>query len=151
MSNNMHGSTKMVLVLVVVVAILIPIALGAVLINGPLSLPAKTVQAATGSTSSSGPSTPTITIPLGAGSGANFSPSTLTVASGTTITFVSDDTAVHNIDFTALPAGATIAGGTPSSNLKDGNSYTVTLTTPGTYTFVCDYHSWMKGTITVTG
>ena len=146
----MHGSTKMVLALVVVVARLIPIVLGAVLINGPLSLPAKTVQAATGSTTSSG-SGSTITIPLGAGSGANFSPTSLTVASGTTLTFVSDDTATHNIDFTVLPAGSTIPGGTPSSNLKDGNSYTVTLTTPGTYTFVCDYHSWMKGTIIVTG
>jgi len=145
----MSGSTKMVLVFVLVIAIVIPIALSAVLINGPLSLPAKTAQAATSSTSS--PSGNSITIPLGAGTGLNFSPSTLTVASGTTITFTSEDTAVHNIDFTGLPTGATIPGGTPSSNLKTGDSYTVTLTTPGTYTFVCDYHSWMKGTITVTG
>ena len=146
----MSGSTKMVLVLVVVIAIVIPIALGAALINGPLSLPAKTAQAATSSASNSASGT-TITIPLGAGNGANFSPTSLTVASGTTITFVSQDTATHNIRFTVIPAGATIPGGTPSTNLKQGNTYTVTLTTPGTYTFICDYHTWMKGTVTVTG
>jgi plastocyanin len=38
----------------------------------------------------------------------------------------------------------------PSPNLTQGDTYTVTLTTAGTYTFVCDYHAWMKGTITVT-
>jgi len=147
----MSGSTKMVLALVVVIAIVIPIALGAVLINGPPSLPAKTAQAATGSTTSSG-SGSTITIPLGAGSGANFSPSTLTVTSGTTITFTNQDTGVtHNIDFQSVPAGSTVTSGTTSPNLKGGNSYSVTLTTPGTYSYVCDYHSWMKGTITVTG
>ncbi len=104
----------------------------------------------TASVSSNG-LTASVTIPLGAGKGANFSPVTQTVTSGTTITFTSQDTAVHNIDFISIPPGATIPGGTPSSNLKQGDSYTVTLTTPGTYTYVCDYHAWMKATITVTG
>ncbi len=91
-------------------------------------------------------------IPSGAGNGANFSPSSLTVAPGTTITFTNDDTGVtHNIDFTSVPGGSTVAPGTTSPNLKGGNSYSITLTTPGTYTYVCDYHNWMKGTITVTG
>jgi plastocyanin len=35
--------------------------------------------------------------------------------------------------------------------MQDGNTFTVTMTTPGTYTYECQYHSaWMKGTITVT-
>jgi cytochrome c oxidase subunit 2 len=95
--------------------------------------------------------TQAVTIPLGAGAGQNFSPSSLSVTSGTTITFTNDDTAVHNVDFTSIPAGASIPGGTPSANLKQGNTYSVTLTTPGTYSYVCDFHGWMKGTITVTG
>jgi plastocyanin len=34
--------------------------------------------------------------------------------------------------------------------MQDGNTFTVTMTTPGTYTYICQYHSaWMKGTITV--
>jgi plastocyanin len=138
---------------VVIIAIVIPIALGAILVHGPLSLPTSTQAVATTSTSSSSGGTggQTVTIPLGAGSGLNFSPSTLTVASGTTVTFVNQDTTVHNVDFTSIPAGASIAGGTPSGNLKQGNTYSVTLTTPGTYSYVCDFHGWMKGTITVTG
>jgi len=152
MSNKMSGSTKMVLVLVVVIAIVIPIALGAVLINGPLTLPAKTTAQPATSSATNSSAGPTITIPLGAGSGANFSPSTLTVTSGTMITFTNQDTGVtHNIDFQSVPAGSTVTSGTTSPNLKGGNSYSVTLTTPGTYSYVCDYHSWMKGTITVTG
>jgi cytochrome c oxidase subunit 2 len=95
--------------------------------------------------------TQTITIPSGAGSGANFTPASITVASGTTITFVDQDTPTHDVDFTNVPAGSTVAAGTSSPNLKDGSTYTITLTTPGTYTYVCDYHQWMKGTITVTG
>ncbi len=96
--------------------------------------------------------TQSVTIPAGAGNGANFSPSTLTVTSGTTITFTNQDTGVtHNVDFQTVPAGSTVTAGTTSPNLKGGNSYSVTLTTPGTYTYVCDFHSWMKGTITVTG
>jgi plastocyanin len=98
--------------------------------------------------------TATITLPSDVGDNQqlNFSPPALTVAAGTTITFSDQDSsAVHNVDFTSVPSGSTVAQGTTSPNLKDGNSYTVTLTTPGTYTYVCDYHAWMKGTITVTG
>jgi cytochrome c oxidase subunit II len=97
--------------------------------------------------------TDTVNLPSGVGENnqLNFSPSTLMVTSGTTITFVNQDTAVHNIDFMSVPSGSTVAQGTTSPNLKNGNTYTVTLSTPGTYTYVCDYHNWMKGTITVTG
>ncbi len=160
MSTKMSGSTKAVLALVVVIAIVIPIVLGTVLVTGatgaggPLGLPSKTATAPSTSTSSSSISgqTQSVTIPAGAGNGANFSPSTLTVTSGTTITFTNQDTGVtHNVDFQTVPAGSTVTAGTTSPNLKGGNSYSVTLTTPGTYTYVCDFHSWMKGTITVTG
>jgi cytochrome c oxidase subunit 2 len=112
--------------------------------------PGSGASSTTASVSSNG-LTASVTIPLGAGNGANFAPVSQTVTSGTTITFTSQDNAVHNIDFVSIPPGATIPGGTPSSNLKQGQSYSVTLTTPGTYTYICDYHSWMKATITVTG
>jgi plastocyanin len=152
MSEKMSGSTKAVLVLMAIVAVIIPIAVGVALIHGPLALPSTAhAPSATRTTSSAVSGAQTVTIPLGAGSGLNFSPSALTVSSGTTITFVNQDTATHNVDFTSMPAGASIPGGTPSGNLKQGDTYTVTLTTPGTYTYVCDYHNWMQGTITVTG
>jgi plastocyanin len=37
-----------------------------------------------------------------------------------------------------------------SGNLSHGQSYSVTLTKPGTYQYICTIHPNMKGTITVT-
>ena len=80
----------------------------------------------------------------------NFQPASLTVASGTTITFVDQDSSTHNVDFTSVPPGATTPAISP--DLKNGDTFQVTLTTAGTYHYQCDYHSgWMQGTITVTG
>jgi plastocyanin len=112
-----------------------------------------TTSSTTTSSTASGGQTMTVDLPSGVGSNQalNFSPASLTVAPGTTIDFVSQDTATHDIDFTSVPSGSTVAQGTTSPNLKNGNSYSVTLTTPGTYTYVCDYHTWMKGTIVVGG
>jgi plastocyanin len=105
------------------------------------------------STSSSGP-TQIIYLPAGIGGnpGLNFVPSTVTVAPGTTIIFVNDDTRiVHNVDFTGLPSGVILAQNpSPNSNKWTNNTFSVTLTTAGVYKYICDYHpSWMIGTITV--
>lgn len=108
------------------------------------------------STSTTGtPTGPTsaVTIPQGAGTGQNFAPASLSVQSGTTIVFTDDDSsAPHNVYFTSVPTGATNpnpASGAPT--LTKGDTYDVTLTTPGTYQYICQFHSsWMKATITVT-
>jgi predicted lipoprotein with Yx(FWY)xxD motif/plastocyanin len=132
----------------------------------PSSTTSSTTSASTSSTtamttttssasSSSAPSggAQTIAMPQGVGSDTslNFSPSTLTVASGTTVTFSDQDTsAPHNVVWTSQPSGASA----PNSPIvmTNGNTFTVTLTVPGTYTYNCQYHSaWMKGTITVSG
>lgn len=157
----MTRPARTLIVVLVIIAVIIPIALGTVLVEYPNGLPLPTKSTSlpvtsitTSSTSSASGSglTATITLPSGVGNdqSLNFSPPTLTVAAGTTITFVDqDNSAVHDIDFMTGPAGATLPS--TSSNLKDGDTFTVTLTVPGTYTYVCDYHSWMKGSITVTG
>ncbi|MDA4136177.1 MAG: plastocyanin/azurin family copper-binding protein [Thaumarchaeota archaeon] len=147
--ENIGGQGKTVLVVLLIVAIIIPIALGTVLVKGlPYSLPTAT-QAAT-STSAAGN---TIYLPQGAGSAQqlNFSPASLTVASGATIMFVDQDSsAVHNVAFTSVPSGASTPAVSP--NLSKGSTFNVTLTTSGTYKFECQYHSaWMQGTIVVTG
>ena len=36
-----------------------------------------------------------------------------------------------------------------SPNLAKGQSYTVTFTKAGTYSYICSIHQYMKGTITV--
>ena len=96
-------------------------------------------------------------IPQGAGSGKNFDPSTVTVPSGTTVTFQDQDSlAPHNVWFTSVPSGATnpntAANQANGYEILKGQSVSYTLTTPGTYDYVCQFHqSWMTGTITVTG
>ena len=111
----------------------------------------------TTTTSSSGtPTGPTSTIIIPSGIGItqslNFQPASVTVAPGTTIIWMNQDTSTHNIHFTTMPGGATISPNpSPNTPQWSNNEYSVTLTVPGTYTYICDYHGWMKGTIVVTG
>jgi plastocyanin len=71
-----------------------------------------------------------------------FHPSTLTVKAGTKVTFTNEDSAPHT---------ATSQGGTTldSGDLAKGQTYTVTMSTPGTYHYICNIHQYMKGTIIV--
>jgi plastocyanin len=36
-----------------------------------------------------------------------------------------------------------------SGDIKAGGTFKWTFTTPGTYTYSCVYHAWMKGTVIV--
>jgi plastocyanin len=70
-----------------------------------------------------------------------FTPATLTVAAGTTVTWTNND---------AVPHTATASDGTfDSGNLNPGQSYSFTFHTPGSYAYVCQYHAGMMGTIVV--
>jgi len=109
----------------------------------------------TSTTASSGGAT-TITIPVGVGAhedSLNFQPASVSVAPGTTITWVNQDTtSIHNVYFLTMPTGASISPNpSPDTDKWSNNQFSVTLTVPGTYTYECQYHSgWMQGTITVT-
>jgi plastocyanin len=146
----MGGGAKTVVAVLVVIAILIPILLGIALVNG---LPYTTPTSTAASTNTSSASPGTIIIPLGAGGAqkANFDPASITVAPGTVITWQDQDSdAIHNIYFTSVPTGASMPSPNPSPNLNKGSTFSVTLTTAGTYKYECQYHSgWMQGTITV--
>lgn len=71
-----------------------------------------------------------------------FHPSSLTVKVGTKVTFVNEDSVTHT---------ATSSSNAPidSGNLTKGQSYTVTFTKAGTYSYTCTIHPYMKGTIVV--
>ncbi len=71
-----------------------------------------------------------------------FVPATLTVKVGTTVTWTNQDTVAHTV--------ASDAGDWISSNLAQGQSYTHTFDTAGTFTYHCSIHPNMKGTIVVT-
>jgi plastocyanin len=51
----------------------------------------------------------------------------------------------HNVDVTTGPETFKSTNGTD----KTGTQFTHVFNTPGTYSFICDYHGGMKGTITV--
>jgi plastocyanin len=71
-----------------------------------------------------------------------FDPGTITVATGTTVTWTNNDTASHNI---------TGDDGTWGSNsLAIGDTFSHTFSKPGTFSYHCGVHPSMKGTITVT-
>ena len=101
-------------------------------------------------------------VTVGAGGGLTFSPSTLSIAAGDTVTFsYAGGTAPHNVrsDPTAVTQfrcanGCDGAGGngTPSASAWTA---TITFPTPGSVPFYCEIHggpggAGMSGTLTVT-
>lgn len=74
-----------------------------------------------------------------------FSPATLSVKVGTTVTWTNQDSTTHT---------ATSDPGTPASfdsgNIAQGKSATFTFQQAGTYSYHCSIHTYMKATITVT-
>jgi plastocyanin len=107
------------------------------------------------STTSSSSAAPANALPVSIVKGAGnpqstqwFAPDPVTVVVGvnSTLTWTNDDTSAHTVTSVTVPAGvATFNSGIISA----GGTYTLTLTTPGTYDYYCSLHPWMKGTIIV--
>jgi amicyanin len=74
-----------------------------------------------------------------------FSPASLTVAVGDTVTWTNEDTAPHTVTVTDGPVKFA------SPTLQQGQTYTYTFTQAGTYSYYCAVHPDMKATVTVTG
>lgn len=71
-----------------------------------------------------------------------YDPATIRVSAGDTIRFVNDDQEAHTV--TATDKSFDSAG------LDTGDTWTGTFKKPGRYTYFCEMHPWMKGTIIVT-
>ncbi|MGN9756602.1 plastocyanin/azurin family copper-binding protein [Streptomyces sp. SD31] len=76
-------------------------------------------------------------------SGYAFSPATLTVTAGSTVTWTNQDTAPHDAKTTSAPAAF------HSPMLNKGGSWSFTFTTPGTYAYYCTVHPNMTARIVV--
>jgi plastocyanin len=71
-----------------------------------------------------------------------FSPSVLTVSSGTTVTWVNEDSTVHTV---TSDSGSELNSG----EVPSGQSYTHTFNTAGTFSYHCSIHTSMKAQIVV--
>jgi len=73
-----------------------------------------------------------------------FSPDSVVVQSGGTVTWTWNDGAIgHNVTFTSGPARP------PDSPTKASGTYALPLTTVGTYRYHCTIHQTMTGSVTV--
>ncbi len=70
-----------------------------------------------------------------------FTPTTVTVPVGTTVTWTNDDGTLHTV--TSASKVFTSAG------LDEGGVFSYTFTSPGTYSYFCKLHPHMTGTIVV--
>jgi plastocyanin len=69
-----------------------------------------------------------------------FEPANLSVAVGTTVTWTNDHDQPHT---------ATSAGNFDTGAIQPGESKTVTFDQAGTFSYICSFHPFMTGTVTV--
>lgn len=74
-----------------------------------------------------------------------FSPSVVQVNPGTVVAWVNNDSVTHTSTADDMNSGE----GWDSANLNAGQSFSKTFSKPGTYTYHCTTHPYMKGTIQV--
>ena len=74
--------------------------------------------------------------------GFSFTPASVTIQQGATVIWTNKDSVTHTV---------TSDSGTEldSESLANGQTYTHTFTTPGTYIYYCKIHPSMKGTVIV--
>ena len=70
-----------------------------------------------------------------------FSPQTVTVKVGSSITWTNGDGSAHSVK--------SADGSFVSQDLEQGQTFTTTFTAPGTHPYVCDIHNFMTGTVAV--
>jgi plastocyanin len=70
-----------------------------------------------------------------------FTPKTVTVKAGTTVTWTNQDDEAHTVTSTTKQF--------KSKPLDTGNNFSFTFTTPGSYQYFCSLHPFMTGTIVV--
>lgn len=71
----------------------------------------------------------------------NFSPPTLTVAAGTTVTWTNHDDIPHTV--------RAVDGSFHSKALDSGDAYSTTFAKPGVYSYFCSIHPKMVGKVVV--
>jgi len=93
-----------------------------------------------------------ITVSITSGSSTNqqcgkqcYSPSSVTIKSGGTVTWTNNDSSVHTVTSGTIQSG--VDGIFNSDIITPGKSYTHTFTEGGSYEYFCLVHPWARGTI----
>ncbi|MEK7152930.1 MAG: cupredoxin family copper-binding protein [Patescibacteria group bacterium] len=73
-----------------------------------------------------------------------FTPASVKVKKGATVTWTNKDSTPHTI------TGVDSNKGPESGTLEAGDTYSFTFDEVGTFGYICDFHSSMKGEVTVT-
>lgn len=94
-----------------------------------------------GATSTS-PATPAVGVTQVRIVGFAYTPATVQVKAGTTVTWTNEDTAPHTVTFKN--------GMRDSGVLRQGQSFSYTFTTAGTYPYYCAVHPSMTASVVVT-
>ena len=108
-------------------------------------------SAANGSSGSGGGGTTPASTPSSSAGGTSvaianyaFTPQTLTVKAGTTVTWTNKDSVPHNvISATNMSTSATTTNTFASGNFNQGQTFSFTFSTPGTYYYECSIHAAM--------
>ena len=101
----------------------------------------------------SGPQNHTVKIPVGTSSpgcensNSCFSPASITINAGDTVTWNNADTAAHTVTAGSPADGP--SGVFDSSLVMAGADYAFTFNDKGSYTYFCMVHPWMTGSVTV--
>ncbi|MGH3937842.1 MAG: cupredoxin domain-containing protein [Pseudonocardiaceae bacterium] len=89
-----------------------------------------------GDSSGAAPAGPTVEV-----ENFTYTPANLTVPTGATVTWKFEDSAPHDV----LADDESFR----SPLLNDGNTYQFTFGKPGSYSYICSIHPYMKGSVTV--
>ena len=73
--------------------------------------------------------------------GLAFDPTSLTVPTGSKVTWTNNDTTAHTVTFDD--------GSADSGNIAPGSTFDHTFAAAGTFAYHCTIHAFMKGTVTV--
>jgi len=130
-------------VIVAVVVIVVVLAGGALLLSRNTSNKSDDMNMNTQSSGSNTQNTPkatnTVTIQNFA-----FSPASITIKKGTTVTWTNKDSATHTVTESDSSTGP------DSGDLANGKSYSFTYNQTGTFSYHCSIHPNMTGTVKVT-
>lgn len=106
-----------------------------------------TTPAATNTPAGSGSSSgSTVMMTTGSSNPFAFSPTTLTIKTGTTVVWKNTTSAPHTV---TSDDGKSFDSGTSNPIAPQSGTYSFTFNQPGTYAYHCTFHPYMKATIIV--